>query len=75
MTPEEKARQQIDSLLTAAGWLPIPLPPFSEQRWIIADIERRLSIAAEVEAVESTTLARSVRLRQAILECAYAGRL
>ena len=54
---------------------PIPLPPRQEQKRIIAEVEQRLSVAAEVEAVVAALLARSVRLRQAILKQAFEGKL
>ena len=54
---------------------PIPLPPRQEQKRIIAEVEQRLSVAAEVEAVVAALLARSARLRQAILKQAFEGKL
>jgi type I restriction enzyme S subunit len=53
----------------------IPLPPLSEQKRIVTEIERRLSVVAEVEAVVAALLARSARLRQAILKQAFEGKL
>ncbi len=54
---------------------PIPLPPLAEQHRIVAEVERRLSVVAEVEAAVEANLARAARLRQAILREAFAGRL
>ncbi len=53
----------------------IPIAPFCEQQRIVAEVERRLSVAAEVEAVVAALLARSARLRQAVLRQAFSGRL
>jgi type I restriction enzyme S subunit len=55
--------------------VPIPLPPLEEQRRIVAEVERRLSVAREVEAVVEKALARSTRLRQAVLKSAFEGKL
>jgi type I restriction enzyme S subunit len=55
--------------------LPIPLPPLSEQRRITAEVERRLSVVAELEKTVTDNLARAGRLRQAILHRAFTGRL
>lgn len=55
--------------------LPIPLPPLEEQRRIVAEVERRLSVAREVESVVEKALARSARLRQAVLKSAFEGKL
>ncbi len=52
-----------------------PLPPLPEQRRIVAEVERRLSVAAEVEKTVADNLARAGRLRQAILHRAFTGRL
>ncbi len=51
------------------------LPPLVEQRRIVAEVERRLSVVAEVEAAINANLARAERLRQAILKRAFAGKL
>lgn len=54
---------------------PVPLPPLIEQAEIVAEVERRLSIVREVEATVEANLKRANRLRQAILQEAFAGRL
>ena len=51
------------------------LPPSQEQSRIVNEVEWRLSIADEVEAVVAALLARSARLRQAILKQAFEGKL
>jgi type I restriction enzyme S subunit len=55
--------------------LDVPLPPLAEQRRIVAEVERRLSVVAEVGAAIEANLKRADRLRQAILKRAFAGRL
>jgi type I restriction enzyme, S subunit len=51
------------------------LPPLEEQRQIVAEVERRLSVAREVESVVEKALARAARLRQAVLKSAFEGKL
>ena len=53
----------------------IPLPPLAEQQRIVAEVERRLSVVAEVEAAVAANLKRAERLRQAILKRAFEGKL
>ncbi len=54
---------------------PVPLPPLAEQKRIVAEVERRLSVVATAEAAVAANLTRSGRLRQAILHQAFNGRL
>jgi len=54
---------------------PIPLPPLAEQRRIVAEVERRLSVVAALERDVEAALARAARLRQAVLKQAFEGRL
>ena len=54
---------------------PVPLPPLAEQHRIVAEVERRLSVVAELEATVAANLARAGRLRQAVLKRAFEGRL
>jgi type I restriction enzyme S subunit len=54
---------------------PIPLPPLAEQMRIVAEVERRLSVVEELESMVSTNLQRATRLRQSILQKAFAGEL
>jgi type I restriction enzyme, S subunit len=57
------------------GNLAIPLPPLAEQTRIVAEVERRLSVVDELEAVVSANLQRAARLRQSILQKAFTGEL
>ena len=54
---------------------PVRLPPESEQRRIVAEVERRLSVVQELDATLTANLARAERLRQSILKRAFEGKL
>lgn len=51
--------------------LPIPVPPLPEQRRIVAEVDRRLSIVREVEAEVDANLKRARAMRQAVLSSAF----
>jgi len=53
--------------------LAVPLPPLAEQRRIIAEVNRHLSIVCEVEAAVDANLERAQALRQAVLARAFTG--
>ena len=53
----------------------IPNPPLADQTRIVAEVERRLSVVEELDAVVSANLQRATRLRQAILQKAFSGEL
>ena len=55
--------------------LPIPLPPLAEQRRIVAELERRLSVIQQAEETVEASLKRAERLRQSILKQAFSGHL
>lgn len=55
--------------------MPISYPPLPEQERIVAEVERRLSVVERMEAEIAAGLARAERLRQAILQRAFTGRL
>ena len=57
------------------GDLAIALPPLAEQTRIVAEVERRLSVVEELEAVASANLQRATRLRQSVLQKAFTGEL
>jgi len=52
-----------------------PVPPLAEQRRIVAEVERRLSVVEALERAVEAALARARRLRQAVLKQAFEGRL
>ena len=55
--------------------LSVPLPPLEEQHRIVAEVERRLSVARAVESAVEGALVRASRLRRAVLKHAFEGRL
>lgn len=55
--------------------IPVPLPPLNEQQAIVAEVERRLSVANRFAAEIDVQLARAARLRQSILKRAFEGKL
>ena len=55
--------------------LVVPVPPLAEQRRIVAEVERRLSVVQQAEAAVEANLTRAERLRQSILKQAFSGKL
>jgi len=55
--------------------LPIALPPLAEQKQIVAEVERLLSVADDTAATIDRELQRAERLRQSILKQAFSGKL
>jgi len=53
----------------------MPLPPTLEQRRIVAEVERRLSLSDKMEATISESLEKAESLRQSILKKAFEGKL
>ena len=53
----------------------VSLPPLSEQRRIVAEVERRLSVIQQAEAAVEASRQRAERLRQSILKRAFSGEL
>ena len=53
----------------------VPIPPIEEQKAILAEVDRRLSVTEELEATIETSLKRAERLRQTILQQAFSGGL
>lgn len=51
------------------------LQGFEEQRAIVAEVERRLSVIEELEATVSANLIRADLLRQAVLRKVFVGAL
>ncbi len=56
------------------SWV-IALPPIGEQRRIVAEVERLLSVIQQTEAAVEANLTRAERLRQSILKQAFSGKL
>ena len=55
--------------------IPIPLPPLEEQRVIVEEVERRLSVVDKLEATVEENLKQAGGLRQSILKHAFSGQL
>ena len=47
--------------------MPVPLPPLGEQRRIVTEVDRQLSIVRKVEAEVGVNLQRATTLRMATL--------
>ena len=60
--------------MTKLSAFPVPIPPAAEQRRIVAEVDRRLSIVGEVEAEVDANLKRAQALRQAVLARAFGER-
>lgn len=57
------------------GKLSVALPPLTEQKRIVEEVERRLSVIDEMEVAVEANLKRAARLRQSILKKAFEGKL
>ena len=55
--------------------IPIPLPPLAEQKQIVAEVERLLSVADDAVQTTEREHTRAERLRQSILKQAFSGQL
>ena len=60
---------------TKLAAMPIPMLPLGEQRCIVAEVERRLSVIQQTEAAVKANLTQAERLRQSILKQAFSGEL
>jgi type I restriction enzyme S subunit len=61
--------------MTKLSALPVPLPPETEQRRIVDEIDRRFSSLDDMEIAIDHSLRRAERLRQSILKRAFEGKL
>ena len=52
-----------------------PLPPLAEQRRIVIEVERRLSVSDKMEATITESIQKAESLRQSILKKAFEGKL
>ena len=75
LEPKQKGTTQKFVPLGLLRALVVALPPLAEQTRIVAEVERRLSVVDELEAVVSANLQRAARLRQSILQKAFTGEL
>ena len=64
---------QFNVQVTTCRKLVLPVPPLLEQRRIVAEVDRRLSIVREVEAEVDANLMRAQVLRQAVLGAAFSS--
>jgi len=55
------------------GSIAVPVPPVAEQRRIVAEIDRRLSVATDVDRAICTSLSRAAACRAAALATAFRG--
>jgi type I restriction enzyme S subunit len=75
LEPKQRGTTQKFVPLGLLRALVVALPPLAEQTRIVAEVERRLSVVEELEAVVTTNLQRATRLRQSILQKAFTGEL
>lgn len=70
---ESRATTQAAFGIQKVRKIPIPIPPYDEQKQIILEVDSRLSIVRETEAQVDANLKRAESLRQAILKTAFSG--
>ena len=57
------------------GGIALPVPPMAEQRRIVTEVERRLSVTQQAEDTVEANLKRAERLHHSILKRAFSGQL
>jgi type I restriction enzyme S subunit len=75
LTAGSRATTQAAFGIQKVRLLPYPLPSTDEQRKIVEEVERLLSIADAMERTIEQSLNQAERLRQAILQQAFTGKL
>jgi type I restriction enzyme S subunit len=75
LTTAKATAGQFNLNVTACRRLEIPAPPLADQRRIVAEVERQLSLADALAAATAVALKRSAALRRSILERAFTGKL
>lgn len=70
-----KGVAQMKVSLARFSRIALPLPPLTEQKQIIAEVERRLSVIEDLEAAVQANLTRTDRLRQSTLQKVFSGKL
>jgi type I restriction enzyme S subunit len=60
---------------TIVRGIPVPLPPEEEQRFLVQELQRRLSLIDKLEATVEENLKQANALRQSILKQAFSGEL
>ncbi len=66
---------QFNLTLEIVRQIPLPLPPFEEQKQIVSEVSERLSQISAAESAIEQSLKRAARLRQSILKRAFEGKL
>jgi type I restriction enzyme S subunit len=75
---ESKAKSTAGQHGIAGGQLsdtPVKLPPLAEQKRIVDEVERRLSVVTAAQQTITANHTRANRLRQSILQQAFSGQL
>lgn len=81
-----KYRKKIEEKIVCTAWqntisqlslkfIPIPLPPLSEQKEIVKIVESKLSVVEKLEKLVDENIKRSENLKQSILKKAFEGEL